>query len=169
MDSLLKPSQCGIVAVVLLVALSTVTPLVGAQSSQPAWGDDLFRNAEDMAERYNSFMEGSEPSRIAKQVAGEKINLVITDRSSGETVTFSFRSDDRVRLRELRQEPRDDATLTMSTDRATIRKINAADRPHIVYKDAIESGDIKITGVTLVNKLKWSAINLAGSLLRMLR
>jgi hypothetical protein len=164
-----RPSHWGIIAIVVLVLLGSVTPLASAQSSQPAWGDDLFRNAEDMADRYNSFMEGKTPSFKAKQVAGEKINLVITDRSSGETVTFSFRSDDRVRLRELRQEARDDATLTMSTDRATIRKINAADRPHLAYEEAIENGDIKITGVTMVNKLKWSAINLAGSLLRMLR
>jgi hypothetical protein len=165
----LLETRFGIVGIVVLVLLGTVTPIAGAQSAAPAWGDDLFRNAEDMAERYNSFGEGTTPSFTAKQLAGERVNLVITDSNSGESVTFSFLSDDRVRIQELRQGPRDDATLTMSTDRATIRTINAADRPHIAYSNAIESGDITITGVTMVNKLKWSAINIAGSLIRLFR
>jgi hypothetical protein len=153
------------VLVAVLVVGSVATAGVAAQSDQPAWADDLYGDAEEMVGTYNEQVSASDLGVAAGQLKGERVNLVITDRSSGETATFSFRMNSELQITQLKQGARDDATLQMTTNRATVERINEANSPGAVFRNAIKSRDIKISGVSTINKVKWTVINGVGGAL----
>ncbi|MFB6183561.1 MAG: hypothetical protein ABEI96_03315 [Haloarculaceae archaeon] len=155
--------------VVLLVAFSMIVSVgtvgVAAQSDQPDWADSLYQNAQSMVSTYNEQVTADDLGQAAGQLKGEKIDLVVTDRQSGETATFSFRMTEDLKIVELSKGPRDDATLKMTTTRATVERINGANHPGVAFRNAVKSRDIEIHGVTLVNKVKWGVINAVGGAL----
>lgn len=150
--------------VVTLVSSAIAHPAM-AQSDQPDWADDLYEDAQSMVGTYNEQVTEADLGRAAGQLKGERINLVITDQSSGETATFSFRMDEQLRITELDDAPREDATLRMTTDRQTVDRINSAEQPGQEFRDAVRNRDIEITGVSMVNKVKWTVINSVGGAL----
>ncbi|MEA5407134.1 hypothetical protein VB773_05770 [Haloarculaceae archaeon H-GB2-1] len=149
----------------ILVLGSVVTAGVAAQTNQPGWADDLYTDAETMVSTYNEQVEGKDLGTAAGQLKGEKINLVISDGQTAEVATFSFRMDNELRITELKKGARDDATLEMATNRQTVQKINEANSPGFVFRNAIKSRDISINGVSTVNKIKWTVINGVGGAL----
>jgi hypothetical protein len=154
--------------IVVLVALTVIgagsLPAV-AQSTQPGWADDLYQRTQGMVSTYNEQVTEDDLGFAAGQLTGERINLLITDETSGETATFSFRMDDQLRITQLAQGPREDATLRMTTTRATVDQIINAEQPAQVFRSAVRRGDITIRGVTVVNQIKWTAINTVGDAL----
>lgn len=135
--------------VVFLFAVSLVlmsaTSGVAAQSAQPAWASDYYEQFEGMVSTYNEEIgtivdSGSFGSRV---LGGEIVNLRI-EASDGTVGTFSFKFDDELRMTELSEGPRDDATVEMRVSKAKFDQIAGDDDPATAFSSAIRSGDIKV-------------------------
>ena len=138
-----------------------------AQSGQPAWADDLFDEMGPMVETYNANINASELGMAADQLRNQNVNLVVTDVANDTTATVSFRMDSQLKIQELEQGSRDDATLEMSTDKATMDSIIAADNPAVAFQNALTppDSDITISGIGVINEIRWAIINVIASLL----
>lgn len=121
----------------------------------------MYGNASQMVPTYNDQITRQDLGVAAGQLKGETVNLVVTDRASGETAVVSFRMTRQLNIRDLSKGPRDDATLKMTASRATVERISNSQSPGAAFRTAVKNDDIKISGLTLVNKVKWTAINAA--------
>ncbi|MFC7026375.1 hypothetical protein ACFQJ5_16710 [Halomicroarcula sp. GCM10025324] len=164
MPRLLTTRSLTIIFVALGLTLAATPALA---QSQPAWGNEMYEQMNPMVEKYNENIRADDLGVAAGQLKGEKVNLVITD-TDGSQATTSFRMDDQLNIRDLKQGERDDATLKMSTDRATMEQIISADNPAIAFQNAIASGDIEMDGLGATSAVKWAAINLASGIARWL-
>jgi len=160
--------------IVALLALLVVTSgLAAAQSAdqsdadQPEWADAAFDQFAGMVAVYNESITAVDLGVAGDQLENERVNLVVTD-DDGASATFSFRLDGRLRMTELDQGPRSDATLRMSTDRATFDEVLGADNPAVVFRDAVADGDIRLSGIGTTNAVKWVVINTVAGLARSL-
>lgn len=148
-------------SVAALLALLVVTSGVGVAqsgSSQPAWADQAFADYRGMVGVYNDAITSVDLGPAGGQLAGERVNLVVTD-TDGTTATMAFRMDDQLRMTELQQGERADATLRMSTDRGTFEGILSADNPAVAFRTAVTDGDITFDGLGTTNAVKWVVIN----------
>lgn len=150
-------------AVVLAVALAAGG--AAAQSDRPGWASNLAENTSEMVSTYNDQVSEEDLGTAAKQLAGERVNLVVEDDATDETATVSFRMTKDLEIREFSPGPREDATLRMTASRATVERIVDADRPGVAFRSAIKSRDVRISGVGLVNQVKWTVINEVGGAL----
>ena len=147
----------------LLVAVAFATGGAAAQSDQPAWADPMYQNASEMVPTYNDQVSEEDLGLAAGQLKGERINLVVTDNSRGETATVSFRMTEKLEIRELSKGDRDDATLRMTTSRSTVERISDSTSPGVSFRSAVMDEEIEISGLTTVNSVKWTAINTVRS------
>ncbi|WP_311173165.1 hypothetical protein [Halobellus ordinarius] len=152
---------------VFLAFLVITSGVATAQSAQPEWADEAFAEFGGMVATYNESITAVDLGVAGDQLANERVNLVVTG-TDGETATFSFRMDGQLRMTELAQESRSDATLRMSTDRETFNETLTADNPAIVFRDAVAGGDIRFSGLGTGNAIKWTVINSAAGIARML-
>lgn len=143
----------GIAALVLAVIVSPVA----AQSSQPAWADDMYTEFDAVLDTHNDQIEKMRVREARPILKNEKVNLYVTD-SDGQTATFSFRFDDQLQIHDFKQGERDDATVEMTTDRATITEIADAERPGIAFLDAWKNNEIKVNGIGYTNSAKYFAV-----------
>lgn len=151
-----------------LALLVVTSGLAAAQSTdQPEWADEAFAEFEGMVAVYNESITAVDLGVAGDQLANERVNLVVTD-ADGATATFSFRLDGQLRMTELAQGPRSDATLRMSLDRATFDEILTADNPAVAFRDAVAEDDIRFSGVGTTNAVKWTVINTVADLARSL-
>jgi len=144
-----------------LLALLVVTSGVGVAQSgsgQPAWADQAFADYQGIVGAYNDAITSVDLGPAGGQLAGERVNLVVTD-TDDTTATMSFRMDDQLRMTELQQGERADATLRMSTDRETFENVLAADNPAVAFRSAFTNGDITFDGLGMTNAVKWVVIN----------
>ena len=147
--------------VATLVALFVVTSGVGVAQSgpdQPAWADEAFADYQGMVAVYNESITSVELGPAGGQLSGERVNLVVTD-VEGATATIPFRMDDQLRMMDLQQGERPDATLRMSTDRGTFEDILAGDNPAVAFRTAVTNGHITFDGLGTTNAVKWVVIN----------
>jgi hypothetical protein len=149
----------------LLVAVVTVSvsPAV-AQTDQPDWAADMFDRMEPMVETYNENVNADDAGIAGDQLKNENVNLVVSD--NGTTAAVSFRLDGQLRMQNLSEGTRDDATMKMSTDRDTIERIIAATDPSTAFQSAVRDGDITIDGLGTVNAVKWVVLNTISGFLR---
>ena len=152
----------GVLAVVIALVLAAAVPAAAAQSGQPAWADEMYADFDAMLPEYNEkISSGSSGSlEIAKSyIGGERVNFVVTD-SDGQTATFSFHMDEDLRLTEFEQGPRDDATLRMSTDRATVEEIMQSSSPDSAFYNAVLGGEIEMDGLGVISAIKTIGISI---------
>ncbi|MFA1609621.1 hypothetical protein [Halobellus rubicundus] len=149
----------------LLALLVVTSGLAVGQSDQPEWADEAFAEFGGMVAVYNESITAVDLGVAGDQLENERVNLVVTD-ADGATATFSFRLDGQLRMTELDQGARSDATLRMSLDRETFDEIIAADNPAVVFRDAVAAGDIRLSGVGTTNAVKWVVINTVADLAR---
>lgn len=160
-------SQSARVLLATLLVVSVASFGIGAglaQSDQPAWADEMFGNFEGFVSAYNENVDASDLGMAADQLKNERVNLIVTD-SDGTQATASFRMNGQLQIQELEQGTRDDATLKMTTDRATIERILESNNPATAFQNALADGDIRIGGIGLVNSVKWAVINILASFL----
>ena len=153
----------GVFLAVLVIASGVAT----AQSDRPEWADEAYAEFGGMVAAYNESITGVDLGIAGDQLANERVNLVVTD-ADGDTATFSFRMDSQLRMTQLSQEARSDATLRMSADRQTFNETLTADNPAVAFRDAVAGGDIRFSGIGTGNAIKWTVINSVAGIARTL-
>jgi hypothetical protein len=151
-----------VVAVIFASTAFAVAPVV-AQNESPDWGQDLYDEMGPMVDRYNENVDAGDAGLAGDQLKGETVNLVVAD-ANGTDASYSFEIDDQLRISDLDDATRDDATLRMSTDRGTMDSIVDAEDPSTRFQNAITSSDITIDGLGNINAIKWAIINLLVSI-----
>ncbi len=162
------PNSSTILATLLsfsMVLAGGLAAPAAAQGDQPEWGDQMYTELEGMVGVYNENVNAEDLGVAASQVRNERVNLVVTD-SDGSQATASFRLDSELKIQELQQGTRDDATMKMSTDRQTVDRIVESNNPSRAFQNAIQNGDITIDGIGTINAVKWVVINNAANLIR---
>ena len=152
-------------AVVLATAGAVATP-AAAQSDQPDWAVQMFEDMEPMVETYNDNVNPGDFGFLAGQLQGEKVNLVVDDPANGTEASVSFSMNDDLQMQELALGTRDDATIRMRTDKATMDRIIAANNPVSEFRLAVRDDDITISGIGTVSVVKWAVFNVVGDVLR---
>ncbi|MDR9382120.1 MAG: hypothetical protein RI560_10700, partial [Natronomonas sp.] len=94
------------------------------------------------------------------------VNLVVDDPANGSEASVSFTLDDDLRMQEVELGPRDDATLRMDTDKATMDEIIASDSPEAEFRFAVVNDDITISGIGTFAMIKWVVIDVVAVVLR---
>lgn len=109
-----------------------------------------------LAEAVVTHNEGEEIDlgALGSHVNGERINLHVTTQS-GETAVVSFRTTDENEVRELRAGKHPAATLRVTTDEGTARRVLEASDPGAATSRAFLDGEIEVDGIGWVNALKW--------------
>lgn len=92
-------------------------------------------------------------------LTGNVVNFHVTDETGAEAVA-SFRLTGENRITDLRAGPRDDASIRLSTDRATFDRIAAADAPGRALVRAMESGEVRVDGRGFWNGIVWDVVTL---------
>lgn len=156
-------SRLFVALVVVVAAGSIVSGAALAQSDQPDWANELYEEMGPMVDRYNENVDADDAGVAGDQLKDENVNLVVSD-ANGTDASVSFHMNDQLQIEELSQGTRDDATMRMSTDRATMDTIIASDTPSSAFQSAITSGDISIDGIGAVNAVKWAIINVLVSI-----
>lgn len=128
---------------------------------EPAWILELYERLTSYIERYNRAVTGADLGAAQDQLSSEQVNLLVT--ADEGTAVFSFRTDGQTRIRSFQRGPRDDASIRMETDRKTVERIEAADRPAQAFRDALVDDDISIRGLGTVNRVKWAVAEFAES------
>ena len=157
----------GVLLALLVVASGVAVAQSGSASDQPAWADEAFSEYEGMVAVYNESITSVNLGVGGDQLSNERVNLVVTD-ADGETATISFRMDGQLRMTELEQGPRSDATLRMSTDRETFERIVDADDPAVAFRAAVTNDQITFDGLGTTTAGKWVVINTAADIARSL-
>lgn len=151
----------------LLVAVSAfaISPVV-AQTDQPDWAADMLDRMVPMVDAYNENVNADDAGIAGDQLKKQKVNLIVTDEANGTTAEASFRLDGQLRMHDLRDSTRSDASMKMSTDRETMERIIEANDPSSAFQNAIAGDDITIDGLGPVNAVKWVVLNAISGLLR---
>ncbi|WP_350355387.1 PAAR domain-containing protein [Haloglomus halophilum] len=135
-------------------------PPTGAMAPvEPVWVLELYERLASYIERYNGAVGGADLGAAQEQLASEQVNLRVT--AAEGVAEFSFVTDGQTRIGSFQRGPRDDATIRMETDRETVERIEAADRPARAFRDALVDDDISIRGVGTVNRVKWAIAEFA--------
>lgn len=142
-------------------------PPTGAMAPvEPVWISELYERLAAYIERYNRAVDGADLGAAQDQLSSEQVNLHVT--AAEGAAMFSFRTDGQTRIKSFQRGPRDDATIRMETDRETVRRIEAADRPARAFRDALVDDDISIRGLGTVNRVKWAVAEFAESVAELL-
>lgn len=133
---------------------SVGTPVAATDA---AFGAAFYRSVSAVATSYNE--EQPDIGLGGGFATGNVVNLHVTN-ADGEEAVVSFRLTEDNRITDLRAAPRDDATIRMATDRATFDRIANARSPGEAFARALDSGDIRISGIGLASSLVWAVVNL---------
>ncbi|RLM32696.1 hypothetical protein DVK01_20020 [Haloarcula sp. Atlit-120R] len=156
-----------IVSLMLVVAaVGAVASPVAAQSDQPDWAVQMFEDMGPMVETYNANVDPEDFGFIAGELQGEKVNLVVDDPENGTEASVSFSMNNALQMQELALGTRDDATIQMNTDKATMDRVIASNNPTVEFKNAVTAGEISVSGIGLLGGVKWYAINVVADVLR---
>lgn len=150
----------------VVAAIGAVATPVAAQSDQPGWAVEMFEDMQPMVETYNANVDADDFGILAGQLRGENVNLVVDDPANGTEASLSFTLDNELRMQEVELGTRDDATIRMSTDKATMDRIIASDAPETEFQSAVVDDDITISGIGVVDSVKWMAVNIVADVLR---
>lgn len=132
---------------VVFVVLLTVGLIAGsgvAQTDRPEWSTDLFESLQDAVEGYNSRIEADDTGFLEQWLLrNARVNLYVTGPDESEAV-FSFRTDDRLRVTQLRQGKHAEPTLRVRTSRAAINRIADAEDKHAAISSEFWAGRIRV-------------------------
>ena len=161
--------RLGVAVLVASALVAGASPVAAQSSDQPAWADDLFEDLEEMEPKYNENIGDAEMSfaeqRVYNQIKGNAVNVYLVNTD----VVFSFRMRSDGTLTDLRQSPRDDATLKLLMTRETAEDLVARDNPVPAFVENVRTGErtggsvegIVITGEDgeFVKRVTWGVIN----------
>jgi hypothetical protein len=117
----------------------------------------LYRKITTAAETYNREIAESNLGVLGTYLGGERINVYIIT-NDGDTDVISLRMTERNRIRDLRPGAHPDATLRVTADEATARRVVNNDVPSRAANRAFLEGDITIDGLGRYNAIKWLLI-----------
>ncbi|MDR9430431.1 MAG: hypothetical protein RI568_06985 [Natronomonas sp.] len=165
------PDRTAVMRVVLSImlvvaAVGAVATPAAAQSDQPDWAVEMFEDMQPMVETYNENVNRDDFGFMATQLQDQDVNLVVDDPANGSEASVSFTLDDDLRMQEVELGPRDDATLRMDTDKATMDEIIASDSPEAEFRFAVVNDDITISGIGTFAMIKWVVIDVVAVVLR---
>lgn len=158
MDSLSSVRLATLAVVVLL--LSSSAGSVAAQSDDPEWAAELETAVDEMLPAYNEHAGDLDLGPLS--LAGTTNVYVNDPDSDGDGLaTFHITMDSDNRITAFERGTSDDATRKLTTDRATLERIAAADNPAAAFRSAVANDDIVITGEDghFVEGLKWTIVN----------
>lgn len=129
----------------------------GSTSAEPSWAASLYQRLSSYVDDHNGAIADADLGPVEGQLRDETVNLSVT--ADGGEAAFSFRTDGNNRITEFRRGYRDDATVRMETDRATVERITDAEAPVHEFRQAVRADDITVRGIGAVNELKWRLLN----------
>ncbi|GAA0530047.1 hypothetical protein ABNG02_02590 [Halorubrum ejinorense] len=144
------------ISLIFVAAILLVSALAGGAVAQTDDGDDLYESLEEMVPAYNANADAVDLGPI--NLAGTT-NVYIQDGDS--EAVYSLTMDDRNRITALEDSRSEDAVRKITTDRATLAGIAAADNPAAAFRDAVANDDIVISGEDgqVVEGVKWAVVN----------
>ena len=145
------------ISLIFVAAVLLVSALAGGAAAQTDDGDDLYESLEEMVPAYNANADAVDLGPIT--LAGTT-NVYIQDGDS--EAVYSLTMDDQNRITQLEDSRSGDAVRKITTDRATLAGIAAADNPAAAFRDAVANDDIVISGEDgqVIEGIKWGVINL---------
>lgn len=150
----------GRVALVLCLVCVTVGGGVAGQELPPPWAAATAGDLELIVADHNAVVAGADLGPAAALLRNERVVLHVSD-VDGTATSFAFRTDTALRVVDFRAGTRDDATVRVFTDRATVSRIADAPDRVAASRAAVRAGDIRIVGVGPVNGLLWWLVGLA--------
>jgi hypothetical protein len=118
-------------------------------------------------ETYNEGVENYDLGVLGTYLRGERVNLRLA-KTGGGTEFLSFRTTGEGRILDLRAGPHPDATVRVTLEESTARKILDADDRAGVASQAFFDGEIKVDGLGPYNALKWTIANAVLGIARVL-
>lgn len=151
-----------LVAVSLLI--TAAAPAAVAQSDDQ-WKTDLYDDLSTSVGVFNANVDNVSLGTAGDQLAGKRVNLYVTD--GDDQMVASFYMDGDNHITELQPEAHPDASLKMTTDRATVGAIVNSQNPAADFRQAVIDGRITINGEDghFVEQVKWAVINLLARFL----
>jgi hypothetical protein len=158
-----------VVAVLVTLSFAAAGTPVAAQSSQPAWADELFADLQDMQPRFNENVGDVEMNFAERQVYNQLTGNVVNVYFVNTDVAFSFYMRPDGTITDLRQSRRDDASLKMLMTRDTAENLVDLDNPVPQFVEHVQNGQrtggtvrgIVVNGEDgkLVKQATWTVIN----------
>lgn len=133
-----------------LCALLVLGCLAGAGialTDQPAWSGDVLNMLEKIATKHNDRIVDEDRTLLERRlVSNARVNLFV--RGPGpSTAAFTFRTDDRSRVRALRRGSDENPTLRVTAKRETIEQIYRSDDHRAAIATAVRNGRIQVERV----------------------
>lgn len=150
------------------IAVGEPTVLIGGGSaaSEPPWAASLFDKLSTYVEAVNSDLRDRDQGVAGRRIRGERVDLHV-DTESGEAA-FSFRTAADGTISDFARGTREDPTVRMDTDAATVDRLVAADDPIPAFRRAYRDGNVAISGIGVFNSIEWWAVGLAVDVGRVL-
>lgn len=134
----------------------------GSTAAEPAWVTVLFAQLTEYVAAHNADVGEADLGTVVGQLTGEAVNLHVA--ADGGDAEFSFHTTDGGAIREFERGHRDDASLKMETDAATVERLSTAADPLGALRLAYDRGDVDVTGIGAWNGVKWWVIDGVSSL-----
>lgn len=143
------------VLLVVVIAVGALAAVGAAQGDDPAWATDVYEQLDRAASAYNADVEGGDFGTLERWLVRDaRVNLYV-EGPDGAVAAYTFRTDDRLRVHELRRGTADDPTLVVRTSRAIIDRVAAApDKPAFVGRQ-VRHGEIRVHRVVTVGGLRF--------------
>lgn len=148
--------RAALAACLLAVVLGGVAD---AQGTEPPWAAETGTTLGEIIAGHNAAVDDVDPTPATALVRDERVTLFVSD-AAGRTAAYSFRTDATLHVTEFAAGTRDDATLHVFTDRATVDRIAAAPDRGAAFEAAVRAGDVRIEGVGPVNRALWGLVGL---------
>ncbi|AUV82705.1 hypothetical protein C2R22_14505 [Salinigranum rubrum] len=130
-----------------------------AQVDEPVWAPETAAALERIVDGHNAAVDGVDLGPAGNLARDQRVTLTVTD-TDGSVARFSFRTDAAAHVVDFRAGPRDDATVRMFTDPATVDRIADAPDRTAAFEAAVRAGDVRIEGVGLLNRTAWALVGL---------
>lgn len=157
-------SNYALLVVGIVVAATLGTGAVAAQEDQRS-DDRLVENLDALANTYNQNLE-QVPGVFRDQLANERVEVVV--ESDDGANHYAANTGDGARVTAIERGEAENPTVRVTTDAETLEEIRTADDPASTAVDAYDSGEIKISGVGVVNAVKVTVVEAAVSVGRTL-
>jgi hypothetical protein len=137
-------------AVVAVLSIGAMTGAGMVAADQPDWADGLFDRLEQARVEYNANAETGEAGFLEQWLLrNARVNLYVDDRNGSETV-FSFRTDERLRITELRQRERSAPTLQVRASKTAVERVTNADDKSGAISREVWTGNIRVQRVVSI-------------------
>lgn len=120
-------------------------------------GTEFYRALARVAGTYNDRVGQVDLGVLGSHLDDERVNLRI-ERSDGDVAVVSFRTTGDTRVRELRAGPHPDATVRVTVDESTARRLVQSDEPGEAASEAFTAGDVRVEGLGLLAGFKWAVV-----------